>query len=85
MKENRDFIRNKLLEIVRFSDETIDEKCPVINDQTRILEDLGFTSIAMLYMAVSIEETFAVCLNDVNIWELRTMGDVIDVIERKTH
>ncbi len=81
---DRNEITAKLLEIIRFSDDTAAARCPEIGEQTRILEDLGFSSVAMLYMAVQIEETFGIVLSDVNIWELKTVGDAVRMIEEKT-
>ncbi len=80
---NRNEITAKLLEIIRFSDDTVTERCPDIGEQTLILEELGFSSVAMLYMAVQIEETFGIVLNDVNIWDLKTVGDAVSMIEEK--
>ncbi len=83
MKADRKQILEKLTEIILFADETARERCPVMDENTRILEDLGFTSVAMLYMAVSIEEAFNVRLDDVNVWDLHTLGDAVRLIERK--
>lgn len=83
MKADRQEILDKLKEIILFSDETAMERCPVLGEDTRVLEDLGFSSVALLYMAVSIEEAFGIRLDNVNIWELRTLGDVMDMIQGK--
>ena len=83
MKMNRPEILEKLSEIIRSADETVAQRLPRLEEETRILEDLGFTSIGMLFMAVSIEEIFGIKLDDVNIWELHVLGDVVGMIERK--
>ena len=77
---DRETVFEKLVDIIRFTDESLLRRFPVIDESTRILEDLGFTSIAMLYMSVSIEEMFSIRLDDVNIWDLHTLGDTIDMI-----
>ncbi len=81
---SRQEILEKLIEIIRFADETALERCPEITEETRLLEDLGFSSVALLYTAVSIEEAFGIRLDDVNIWDLHNLGDVIGIIQRKT-
>ena len=77
---DRETVFEKLVDIIRFTDESLLRRFLVIDESTRILEDLGFTSIAMLYMSVSIEEMFSIRLDDVNIWDLHTLGDTIDMI-----
>lgn len=83
MNTDRKAILEKLIEIIRFTDGSLLDRFPDINEETKILEDLGFTSIAMLYMSVSIEEMFSIRLDDVNIWDLHTLGDAISMIQSK--
>lgn len=80
---SRHEIFEKLKEIIVSADETVVRRFPALDEQTRILEDLGFTSIGMLFMAVSIEEVFRIKLDDVNIWELHVLGDAVSMIEGK--
>ena len=84
MKMSRNEIFEKLKEIILSADESIAYRFPSLDEDTRILEDLGFTSIGMLFMAVSIEETFQIKLDDVNIWDLHVLGDAVTMIEGKT-
>lgn len=78
---NRTEIFEKLKEIIVAADESLAGKMPGVSEDTRILEDLGFTSVGMLFMAVVIEEAFSIQLEHVDIWSLRTLGDVIDAIQ----
>lgn len=83
MKMSRDEIFTKLKEIIFSADESIAGRFPSLDEDARILEDLGFTSIGILFMAVSIEECFLIKLDDVNIWDLHILGDVVTMIEGK--
>ena len=83
MKMSRNEIFDKLKEIIVSADETIPQRFPELTEQTRVLEDLGFTSIGMLFMAVSVEEVFQIKLDNINIWSLHVIGDVISMIEGK--
>ena len=53
-----------------------------VTEETSFIEDLGMTSIAMLYMALAIEEEFGVAFNNDDFTNLRTVGDVLARIEK---
>lgn len=48
---------------------------------SRLREDLGMSSIGMLYMAMSLEEEFNISLNNDDFGRLLTVGDVIARVE----
>lgn len=52
-----------------------------INEDSRLIEDLGMNSIALLYMAIAVEEEFGVKFDNSDFATLRTVGDVIKKIE----
>ena len=54
-----------------------------IKDDARLIEDLGMNSIALLYMAIAVEEEFGVKFDNSDFATLRTVGDVINKIEAK--
>ncbi len=67
-----------------FSDLFGDEnKIKDINEQTRFIEDLGMNSIAMLSMAISIEDEFGIKFQNEDLKNLNTVGDVIQCISAK--
>jgi len=53
-----------------------------ITPETNFVTDLGLNSIAMLYMALAIEEEFKVSLTNGDFSDIKTVGDVITYIER---
>ena len=71
----------KLKEI--FGDLFGDEKLNDINDQTRFIEDLGMNSIAMLSMAIAIEDEFQIKFQNEDLQKLITVGDVVKCINSK--
>ena len=83
MKMSRGEILTKLKEIICSVDESVASRFPSLDEDTRILEDLGFNSIGVLFMAISVEERFMIKLDDVNIGDLHVLSDVITIIERK--
>ena len=54
-----------------------------ITEETRLVEDIGMKSIAMLYMAMAIESEFGVSLTNKDLPQMRTVGDIIKLIEKK--
>ena len=60
-----------------------DVKTDAITEQTRLVEDLEFNSIGLLYMALAVEENFGVKFNNDDFVNIRTVQDVLDKIEGK--
>ncbi len=51
-----------------------------IRIETRLIEDLEMNSIALLYMAMAVEEEFGVRFTNDDFGVLRTVGDVVKKI-----
>ena len=62
----------------------IDEEIPadMLTEASLLKEDVGLSSVAMLYMAVSIENEFGIDLSEAKMDELKTVGDVVQLIEQ---
>ena len=52
-----------------------------ITVETRVVEDIGMKSIAMLYMAMAIEGEFGVSLTNEDLPKMRTVGDIMKLVE----
>ncbi len=72
----------KLVELFRNVFEG-DIQTDAITEQTRLIEDLEFNSIGLLYMALAVEENFGVKFNNEDFVNIRTVQDVLDKIEGK--
>ncbi|MBR4867596.1 MAG: acyl carrier protein [Clostridia bacterium] len=57
--------------------------CKELNEETRLIEDLGMNSIGLLYMAMSVENTFNIQFQNTDFDHLRTVGDVVMLIESR--
>ena len=55
-----------------------------ITKETRLIEDIGMKSIAMLYMAMAIEEEFGVSLTNEDLPKMQSVGEIIDIIEARS-
>lgn len=71
---------DQLKELLKEIDEEIDTEA--LSFDSRLKEDVGLSSVAMLYMAVSVENTFGIDLTEANMDQLITVGDVVALIER---
>jgi acyl carrier protein len=76
---NRMDIEAKLREIIRGFDESIDVDS--LNRDSSLEDDLDMSSISLLYLAVMLEEEFGVDFSNIDLEELKTVGDIIDLIE----
>ena len=47
------------------------------------VSDLGLNSVGVLYIVIAIEEFFNIEFDNVGFGDFRTLGDVIDYIEKK--
>ncbi len=73
-------IIEKLRDILVSADEKAAEKINNCSEDANLSTDLGLTSIGMLYMVISIEETFDIRFEDVSIADFVTLKDVVDYI-----
>ena len=80
---NRDKILDKLKDIVNTAEKTDRSGREEVTENMLLVKDLGFDSMKMLYMAVLIEETFQIRLENIKGLTLKTVGDVVDMIENK--
>ena len=65
------------------ADERGSELVDKVSEQSRLTEDLGLSSVNMLYMIIATEEVFDIRFVDVGVNEFQTVGDVMDYIEGK--
>ena len=54
-----------------------------ITESATLLDDLGMTSISLLYMAMATEEEFGIKFQNEDFGKLITVGDVIACVESK--
>ena len=78
---SRTEIREKLTEILITADDTMQEKAASASEETLLREELGLSSVAMLYMMLAIEEEFSIRFGDVGVSDFQTLGSVMDCIE----
>ncbi len=74
-------IFEKLKEILIFADNNNRDKIDTCTENTKLVTELGFNSVSVLYMVIAIEESFGVVFDNATIGDFETIGDVITYIE----
>ena len=80
---SRSEIIEKLREILIAADGGKADAVMSFTEESRLFEDVGLSSVTMLYMVIAIEEEFGIRLDDVGASEFVTLGDVVDRIGAK--
>lgn len=83
MLMTRTEIIEKLKDIIISADNRAAERAEGVTEDTNIMQDLGFTSIGMLYIAIAIEEVFGIRFDNVGISDFVTVRNIVDYIEGK--
>ncbi|MBQ7276368.1 MAG: acyl carrier protein [Bacilli bacterium] len=80
--EHNEILKN-LKDILVQMDPSKKELMASVTEETKLSEDLGLTSVALIYMVVAIEETFEIEFDDLSIDDFKTVGTTIKYIENK--
>lgn len=73
-------IIEKLKDILLATDDRNRAAVAACTEQSRLVEDLGFSSVSMLYMVIAIEEEFRIRFENVGAADFATLGDVVNYI-----
>ncbi len=80
---SRTEIIEKLKEILLAADDRNRDKVLACTEDSRLVADLGFSSVSMLYMVIAIEEEMDIRFDNVGASDFETLGDVVTYIEAK--
>ncbi len=80
---SRTEIIEKLREILLAADDRNRDKVAACTEESRLVADLGFSSVSMLYMVIAIEEEMGIRFDNVGASDFETLGDVVSFIEAK--
>ncbi len=72
-------LEQRLRDILHEIDSDIDVNA--LTRETALSEEMGMNSVALLYMAVALEDEFGIDFSNENLGEMKTIGDVINAIE----
>ncbi len=54
-----------------------------LDEGSNLVNDLGLSSVGVLYIVIAIEEFFGIEFENVGFGDFATIGDVVDYIEQK--
>ena len=54
-----------------------------LSEQSSLVSDVGLTSVGILYIVIAIEEFFSIRFDNVGFGDFKTVGDVVNYIEKK--
>lgn len=75
-------IREKLREVLAMTDINPAFLAGDVDESKELVKDFGFSSVGMLYTVIGIEEMFGIRFEGVSMADFRTVGDVVDYIEK---
>lgn len=78
----RSEIKEKLREVLAMTDINPQYLAGEIEESKELVKDFGFSSVGMLYTVIGIEEMFGIRFEGVSMADFRTVGDVVDYIEK---
>ena len=76
-------IKEKLAGVIRMAMPNLELTAENFDDSMNFMTDVGLTSVGILYIVISIEETFSIRFDDVGFADFQTVGDVVDYVEKK--
>ena len=79
----RQEIKEKLEDIIVMAMPDAAEVVRGSTEESDLNTDLGLNSVGILYLVIAIEEFFSIVFENVNVGDFKTVGDVVDYIERK--
>ena len=80
---SRNEIEQKLLEVMKMAMPGQESILEGLSESSRLVDDLGLSSVGVLFVVIAIEEYFDIRFDDVGFADFKTVGDVVDYIERK--
>ena len=83
MAMSRNEIKEKLADVMKMAAPNADFSTCGLDESSNLITDVGLSSVGVLYIVIAIEEFFAIRFDDVGFGDFKTVGDVIDYIEKK--
>ncbi len=83
MAMSRNEIKEKLVDVMKMAAPSAGVDIESLNEQSNLVSDIGLSSVGVLYIVIAIEEFFDIRFDDVGFADFKTIGDVIDYIEKK--
>ncbi len=83
MATSRNEIIQKLVEVMAMTMPDTNLDLANLREDMTLVGDLGLSSVGVLYNVIAIEEFFNIRFDDIGFADLKTVGEVVDYIEKK--
>lgn len=83
MAMSRNEIKEKLMDVMKMAAPSGGVDLGALTESSGLVSDVGLSSVGVLYIVIAIEEFFNIRFDDVGFADFKTIGDVIDYIEKK--
>ncbi|MBP3392703.1 MAG: hypothetical protein J6L76_07960 [Clostridia bacterium] len=83
MAMSRNEIIQKLVEVMAMTMPDTNLDLANLREDMTLVGDLGLSSVGVLYNVIAIEEFFNIRFDDIGFADLKTVGEVVDYIEKK--
>lgn len=83
MQLSRNEIIEKLKDILVSAGDGNTAMVDSCTESTKLITELGLSSVSMLFMVIAIEEEFGIRFDNVGVSDFETLGNVVDYIEGK--
>ena len=81
MQLNRIEITERLKDILLMAGDNNPAAIENSTEDTKLVTDLGLSSVGMLYLVIAVEEAFGIRFENVGMADFQTVKDVVDYIE----
>ena len=79
----RSEISEKLMGVMKMAIPSSEIDLDNITEDSNLVTDLGLSSVGVLYIVIAIEEFFNIRFDNIGFADFKTVGDVINYIEKK--
>jgi len=83
MAITRNEIKAKLADVMNMAMPNLALDVEKLSESSGLTTDVGLTSVGVLYVVIAIEEFFNIRFDNVGFGDFKTVGDVLDYIEKK--
>ena len=81
MAMSRSEIKEKLLQVMEMVAPSDSVDWNTVTEQTSLVNDIGLSSVGVLYIVIAIEEFFGIRFENVGFADFKTIADVVNYIE----
>ena len=83
MAMSRSDIIAKLADVMQMAMPSAQWDADTLSEDANLVNDLGLSSVGVLYVVIAIEEFFGIRFDDVGFADFQTIRDVVDYIQKK--